>query len=221
MAYRKHHPNEFPNSEHSHTVFNTILHNTNDSANEYRQNGEPSPTQQTKDGIKMTLEKIEAIRDRLPDDDIRKLLIAMYTMIPPMRADYGEVKLYSFGEEPETDNFIFRDGRRAVIQIADYKTSKTNGPVRQVLPDNLRKLLDASLRAKPREYLFGPYKKFSQWANKELSDLFETDFTITMFRHAYINSLPIAQMTVEEKQKIAHLMGQSYNANQQDLYRWV
>jgi len=223
MAYRKYHPNEFPNSEANHTVWNVMLHSTNEKANEYRQNGEPSPTQQAKEGSKLTLEKIEAIRDSLPDDDIRKLLIAFYTMIPPMRADYGEVKLYSFGEEPETANFIFIDDNKAVMNISDYKTAQTNGPVRQVLHSKLHKLLLASRKTNPRPYLFGPYSgiRFSVWANKQLTDLFGVKFTLVLFRHIYLNSLPINRMTVEEKQKTAHLMGQSFNANQQDLYRWM
>lgn len=223
LAYYKYHPQLFDKADANLMAWRVLLRETEEKANEYRMNGDPSPTQEAKGGIHLTLEKIEAVRNRLLQGDIRKLLIGFYTYIPPMRSDYGSVRVYGFGEQPNEPNYILLDEHKAVMSIGEYKMANHVGPVRQVLPDELRKLLIASLKEKPRDYVFGPMTgtQFSVWANKQLTELFDVKFTLTMFRHAYINSLPIQSMSVDQKQKIAYLMGQSYNPNQQDLYRWV
>lgn len=225
MAYRKYHPQEFIGMDNNqHTVWNVMLRTTNEQANDHRERNEIAPSQQLKGGSALTMKDIIAVRDRLPDNDIRKLLIAFYTMIPPMRADYGKVKIIHFGETIDEPNVIVMNDRQAVMRISEFKTAKQVGPVKQVLPDPLRRLLQVSLEANPRNYLFGPYSTgdyFSSWANKKLTELFGVSFTLTMFRHIYINDLSIEEMTVEDRKHIAYLMGQTFNVNEQDLYRWI
>lgn len=223
MAYRKYHPEEFPNTEQVHSVWNVLLKEVNRRGNEYREQGQMAPTQREKEGNKLTMGDLKKVMDSLDDGDERKLLLAMYVMIPPMRADYGEVEILPFGHVPTTRNFIYLSSERAVMQIGDHKIASTLGPIREVLPDSLQRVLYTSIRTNPRAYLFGPYSgtRFSMWANKQLTKLLEVPFTLTMFRHIYISNLPIHEMTVEEKKQIAYLMGQTFNPNQQDLYRWI
>lgn len=226
LAYRRYHPDEFQNTDELYLQWMTIFTRLYNQYTEYRQNNEPSPTQQNKSGHSMTLEEINQYRDGLPDTEPVKLLIAMYTMIPPMRADYGEVEVLDFESIPTAQNYILLSPSRAIMVINDYKTAATNGPVRQVLPDTLRMLIARSIARNPRRYLFQTSRgtaysraRYSQWANKQLTDLFDREFTVTLFRHIYINSLRPDEMTVLERRRIAHLMG--HNQEQQDLYRWV
>lgn len=223
MAYRKYHSQEFIGMDtNHHTIWNVMLKTTHEQANDHRERNEIAPSQLLKGGSALTINDIITVRDRLPDNDIRKLLIAFYTMIPPMRADYGNVKIIVFGETIDEPNVIVMNDKQAVMRISEFKTAKQVGPVKQVLPAQLRRLLEVSLKANPRSYVFGPFTKgdyFSSWANKKLSELFDVPFTLTMFRHAYINNLQIDRITVEDRKHIAYLMGQSFNATEQDLYR--
>jgi hypothetical protein len=223
MAYRKYHPAEFDGTDEAHNTWNVLLHQTSNQANDYREKGEVAPTQKNKEGSSLTMNDLQRKFEMLRDTDEEKLLMGFYMLIPPMRGDYGKVEVLRFGETPSGNNFIYLDNEKAVMQIGDYKTSKTNGAVRQVLPATLRNLLQQSLKVNPRKYVFGPYEDryYSRWANKKLTELFGVPFTLVFFRHIYLNSLDMNQLTVEEKKKIAYLMGQTFNPNQQDLYRWV
>lgn len=226
MSYRRHHLELFSETVNHQVMWNKLIHATHDQANAYREENKPSPSQQQKTGIHLTMEEIEKIRDGLDIHDPARLLIAFYTMIPPLRADLGECEVLAFGDVPTSHNYVFLDGNRAVMNIGDYKLASVNGPIRAVLPEPLRMLLSASLAHQPRKYLFErtkgtPYTRalFSPWANKTLSRVFGCEFTLTLFRHIYISSLPKKQMTIKELERVAYLMGHS--RDQQELYRWV
>lgn len=226
LAYRKYHPTEFVGVDDKYEMWMNLLGRLYNQATEYRQLNEPSITQRLKNGHEMTMVEIIAFRDQLPDSDPVKLLLAFYTMIPPMRADYGSVELLDFDSVPTSQNYIFINPSCAVMNISDHKTASTMGPIRSVLPDPLRMLLLKTLSRDPRKWLFQtarktPYSRarFSQWANKHLSELFGREFTLTLFRHIFLSGLKMDELTVQERDRIAYQMG--HNRAQQDLYRWV
>jgi hypothetical protein len=226
LAYRKYHPAEFQGTDDMYPKWMELLGRLYGQATEYREMNEPSITQKNKSGHEMTMEEIIGYRDNLSNADPIKLLIAFYTMIPPVRADYGEVEILDFDSVPTSRNYIFVGPSRAVMNIGDHKTADSMGPIRSVLPDPLRMLLAKSIALNPRKWLFQttrktPYTRarFSQWANKHLSELFDREFTLTLFRHIYLSGLKMDELTVQERERIAYQMG--HNRTQQDLYRWV
>jgi hypothetical protein len=191
---------------------------------QYRLQQQPSPTQALKSGSTLRLSEIEKIRDELDDNSIEKLLIAFYTYVPPVRADYYATEILKFGEIPSQPNYIFFSSSKAYLKITDFKTANVYKSIEYELPSELYRLLSISLHGHPRKYLFvtehdKPFTRdsFSKWASRKLFTIFKKEFTLTMFRHIYISNIDIhssPEVLFEISRKMAH------SITQQMLYRW-
>lgn len=224
MSFRKYNLTTINTDPIIYNQWNQLLKFTYSQIIQHRQNSEPTFLQQQKDGVDMTLKEIEDIRDDLPMS-FTKLLIAFYTMIPPMRADYGMVQILPYEQQPSTANFIFMNNQRATMIIKDFKTAKDYHEIRTEIPRKLYVLLKESLQQDPRDYLFvnrfgSPFNRtnFSSWANENLSRVFSKDFTLTLFRHIYLSNLD-PKMKYSEREAIAKAMG--HNLKQQVQYQWI
>jgi hypothetical protein len=189
----------------------------------------PTDKQAEKGGASMTMLQICARRDTLLDGSIEKLLIGMYTYIPPVRADYFATQLVQYGGVQTADNAVlFGDNEksRASLLLRDFKTSYTYKKIyHPVLPTELVKQIRISLVEFPRDYLFvnadgHPFTRnaFQMWANRTLSRCFGMQFTLTLFRHIYISSLGDG-LSVEELDQISRHMGHSLSM--QTKYIWT
>jgi len=190
-----------------------------------RGKNKPTELQEARGGHKLTLHDLVNKRDQ-PDIDISsKLLLAIYTMIPPVRADYYATQIIKDDETPETDNYIILKNGYAELVIRKYKTSRKHGEIRHPkLPNELYALILKSLQEHPRKYLFEKNEKpytpngFCKWSSATLEKLFDVEITLTMIRHIYISSLDLAKMTVDEKKNIGKLMGHTIGI--QAEYEW-
>lgn len=191
---------------------------------QYRLDAEPAPTQAAKSGSELSFEQLCAIRDKLPQSSIDKLLIAFYTYIPPVRADYFATQILSFGETPTYPNYIYFSPERSSMTLTDFKTSAVYKSIHYDLPPILHSLLAHSLSVQPRTFLFTnrfgkPFERnnFSTWVSELLEKTLQRPFTLTLFRHIYISHLDVT-LTPGELQTISQKMGHSLT--QQVLYRW-
>lgn len=192
------------------------------------------PTQRQQKAYIDFQELIE-IRDSLPIGSIPRLLLAMYTYIPPVRSDYYRTKIYF--ETPkdnkyEEDNVIILDDKtkRYILVLEKYKTAKVYGVKVIDLPIELVNEIKQSLKLFPREYLFisqGTGQKFdleasfNNWANRCLKrTLNKPTFTISMLRHIFITrrDLKLEEKSGLEQNEIANIMGHS--VEQQRKYMW-
>lgn len=175
----------------------------------------------------------------------RHLLLAMYSLIPPMRNDYDRVKIYGSLKEVLADvgtkgkkhmNYLILKPKRATIYINKYKTQATYGKHQAELPLELAKIIRANqlkMKAedKPR-YLFtntddnafpdDEARSFTTWACRVFKDLFDKSVNITILRHSYLSSKDFLAKTLEERVRIAkecmkhsYLIQQSYIALEQ------
>ena len=167
------------------------------------------------------MDELAKMRDELPVGSDDRLLMSLYTMIPPVRANFGRVKVYH--EIPDDnhleDNFIVL-GKHNKLVLGKYKTARYHDALVSELPDKLVKEINHSLEKKPREYLFiqsngEPYDKgnsFDAFANRRLKKITgKNEFSLTMFRHIYISDpkLDLNNKTLKEKQAVADRMGHS------------
>ena len=171
----------------------------------------------------------EAERDE--PDSPSTLLLSMYTLMEPMRQDYGSVKIvYAGGAEPAGENFCVLDGkdkRAGSLVLAKYKTSKAYGVFRRELPEPLVELAWKTLDARPRAYLFvgadgGPLSKsaYTKWSLRTLERLFDgRRVTVNVLRHSFISGLDYNNKTPGEIIAASKMMGHS--TGQQQLYRRV
>lgn len=193
----------------------------------YRKN---QPSEKQIDGY-VAFDEIIRMRDTLKEGTDERLLLALYTYIPPLRCDFNHVRIYTDTHLPDASklerNYIHLDEKQptARMVLREFKTSKTDSYDKQ-LPEPLVKEILASLHKNPRTFLFQdkhqkPYRasSFNKWANRTLNRLFGCNLTISLIRHSYINSLDFNKITVEEKENIAKDM--THTVGTQDRYRLI
>lgn len=192
-----------------------------------RLQNKPTVIQEKKGGTKLTFADIVKRRDELKFGSIERLLLAFYTYIPPVRADYFATEIINFRDKPTEQNYIRRitsDISKCVLR--DFKTKKAFTKIENMIPEPLQNELNESLRINPRNYLFlsangKPFTRnaFSVWSKRLLSKVFDTEFTLVMIRHLYISSLNFNKLTTEQLIEIGNKMGHSIHT-QRD-YNWV
>ena len=166
-------------------------------------------------------------RDELAKGSRERLLLAMYTYLPPLRSDFNQIYLYD--KKPtsyEHPNYIRLFESSPKLILNEYKTVVKNDSFEKELPPELVTEIKDSLEKEPREWLFmdrnnKPYKEnsYNRWVNRTLQKLFKKALTISLIRHSYINSLDFNKMTIIEKEKIAKDM--AHTVNTQDRYRLI
>lgn len=175
--------------------------------------------------------EIEAMRDKLDKGSMDRLLLAMYTMIRPLRGDFGAVRIYK-GRPPKDDdneNYIqlTTGSRESVLVLNEYKTARSKGAHHATLPPALVAEIRASLVKRPRDYLFvksdgTPYdlgNSYVRYANNTLKRLFNRPLTLSLIRHSYISSLDFNKLSIAEKEEIAAEM--AHTVGMQDKYRFI
>jgi hypothetical protein len=161
----------------------------------------------------VTFEEVVRVRDSL-SVGYDKLLLAMYTMIPPLRSDFACVSLSKDDRVGETHINM----STGIMTIPNYKTSGKYGTLAVQLPDELLAIIYETTDGL---WLFGPKTDgaYNKWANRALHRLFGADVSLTTLRHLFISTLDITNMTESEREEIARSMGHS--VMQQSRYRWV
>lgn len=119
-----------------------------------------------------------------------KLFIAMYTINPPLRNDYIDIKLIHNNDSVnDTDNYIDLDNNTLNVYCTKSKQYKNT-----ILCDELMDIIKQSLLILPRKYLFtkknGEIFKTKNslylTIGSRLKKLFnDKDFSLNTFRHAY------------------------------------
>jgi len=186
------------------------------------------PTEnQTQVAQNVTWQDVINKRNTLTPGSPEHLLLSLYTYLPPVRADYFEVRLNpptAIRDDPHS-NYIQLETKTLVIR--DFKTAKTYEEIKHTLPEPLYETLTQSLKQTPRNYLFvmpsdptRPYDRggFSKWANKVLSSLFNVSMTLTSLRHLFISTLDFNARS-SELEKIGNAMGHSLSM--QKGYQWI
>ena len=185
----------------------------------------------------VSFERICEVRDGLAKGSLERLLLCMYTMIPPVRSDYAFLCIYRrrvLSKAVSDSNYLLIYSKiRMEVVLNSYKTSAKYKEIRIKLPLELCEEILLSLEKQPRDYLFVskrggcPYgdlkygeRAYNAWANYLLKRLFGDRFSLTMFRHIYISrpDLALHLKTGLEQDELARLMGHS--ADIQRKYFW-
>jgi hypothetical protein len=171
-------------------------------------------------------------RDALPSGSLERLLLSLYSFIPPVRADYYEMRINppkSTIDAAKT-NFIILTTSPATsfIVINDFKTAAKYKEIKHTIPTPLHSEIIASLTQKPRNYIFTmpsdnskPFDRngFSKWANAKLTAIFQVPMTLTTLRHLYISTIDFNTTRGKELEQIGNAMGHSMSM--QKGYQWI
>jgi len=190
----------------------------------------PTDLQLKKGGVHLSYIDICLARDGLPLGSTERLLIAMYTMIPPARADYFATQIIHNDEVPIEKNYIRIRGNTMECTLTDFKTAKQFKQIVNPFPADLVAEVQASLHKNPRQYLFvnangKPHTRnsFVLWSGRALARLLDMKFTLVFFRHAYVTHFfathDMNVTTDEEVKAISDKMGHSTEMFR--AYKWV
>lgn len=159
------------------------------------------------------------------------LLVGFHSLVAPMRGgDLSKVKIVKT-EEPDSkskQNILIWNGPKepAKLIVRSHKTSKKWPVLTRDLPQDLKNIIDLSLKANPREYLFEmetgkPWTKASYlvWKNREFQRIFNKPVTTNIARHAYINAQDMIPRSIEARRRQAESMGHSLRT--QDEYKRI
>ena len=201
-----------------------------------------APTDRQKKGY-ISFQDVLSTRNQLEDGSVERLLLTIYTDIPPVRSDFYNTQLFFINHSDEFQsikskmdphsNFIIiphNDKTQSVLILRKYKTCKHYKELDIPLTLEIVKQIELSLIKQPRSFLFvgknnKPFIKensFNVFANRLIKKIFQNpNISLCMFRHIYISrqDLQLATKSGLEQDKIAHKMGHSIN--QQARYRWL
>lgn len=157
--------------------------------------------------------------------DQKYLIISLYTLIPPMRDDFGNVRIVSDESEMnEEDNYYCTKSSK--FYFNHYKTLNHYGKLVYEVPNKLSLIIKDSLLQNPRPYLItknnntskSPYKdgKLSQLVRKYFKCT--EPITINALRHSFETYMCEygLEFTLPEKLYINKIVG--HDSNQRDYY---
>ena len=156
-------------------------------------------------------QRLGAIENKSENEWKDYVVASLYTLNPPVRADYGEMKVFKRRGEARTGNELIWGKKSAFFVFRTYKTSATYGVVEVPVSADLREVLIywfAHLNKVPK-YLLG--KSVSP---HDLLNYIERAFRptkkhvgIDLLRHAYIHHfLPGIATDIKAKQVLARQM---------------
>jgi hypothetical protein len=173
-------------------------------------------------------EDILKFRDEYYDEmtPTQRVLMALYTYVPPVRADYTPMRIVD--KKPRK----LEDGMNYVILCKKpyflfhaYKTHKTFGDQIVMIPVKLQEEIRKYLETNPGDYLF--QDGGSPWTSARLADTFKKIFQkfhsmdtgITMLRHAYTTAFHAGSKSIKEMKSVAQKM--MHGVMQSHAYRFI
>jgi hypothetical protein len=183
------------------------------------------------------LHEIVEARNKLPLGSFPRLLLAVYTEIPPVRRDLHDTPVFVAPGDADLQkrhastggNYIVIDRENSRLVLQEYKTAKVYGENVIPLTAPLMREITQSFQRYPRRHLFvstkdfvtpyGNERTFGQWANATLHKIFGKPLTLTMLRHVYVTALDFNSLTKRDRMTIASNMG--HGLSRQEEYRFV
>ena len=157
-----------------------------------------------------------------------QVLLAIYTLIPPVRLDFHALEITHNDNKGKGNYIQIKNKAKAKLILTEYKTSETYGAMELDLPVKLAKIINSYLAEnKSKKYLFSPKgsldkpfkspESFGKYTRDTFKDIFQKPVTIDILRHSYITWLKRNELTKEKKAKIAKQM--CHSVDTQDAYR--
>lgn len=156
-------------------------------------------------------------RDKLNKESESYLILCLYTMIPPSRADMNNIKiLRAFpGEDDikkQPNYLVWKDGKMTLVYNEFKSKGRSIPKYEKELPAELVEVIKNSLDKKPRDYLIvsprtgGPYlnvNSYTKYVHDMWSRVFGKKVTFNTLRHSFVNTLDFNGLTPGERDAIA------------------
>lgn len=157
------------------------------------------------------------VRDKLDKNGESYLILCLYTMIPPSRADMNNIKIMkAFPSEEEIKKqpnyLVWKDGSMTLVYNEFKSKGRSIPKYEKELPGELVEVIKASLTKKPRDYLIvsprsgGPYlnvNSYTKYVHDMWFRVFGKKVTFNTLRHSFVNTLDFNGLTPGERDAIA------------------
>lgn len=161
----------------------------------------------------LELQKALAEKTDKTDAEFKQyLVVSLYTLNAPVRADYGEMKVYKTRSKTRTGNELIFGGKNPVFVFRVYKTAKTYGEVSISVSKPLQEVISqwfAHLGKTPT-YLLGDTplnpNSFSVYVAETFKRYLKKDIGISLIRHSYITYKFPSLKSIKQKEDLAMSM---------------
>lgn len=145
---------------------------------------------------------------------MEKVIVAMYTFIPPCRLDYGSALIHTTDPKPTptVGNHVIIAAPHPRVVLNEYKTARQYGQIVNPIPDSLLEIIIASLRLCPRKYIFGK-NATPAFASSRISRatklVLDMSLSCNDLRRLYASSINASSLSNAEHADFARRMGHS------------
>lgn len=147
-----------------------------------------------------------------------RILIALYTLLPPARLDYIQMKMYTKEPSEPVGNYFICNSKNRTVVINEYKEAVKHGQIRTEMPEKLCSLLKSYFKTYSILFPVSP-TTLGNRITKVFSKLLGTPMTSTALRHSYISYKFKDAPTFKESSEIAEHMG--HTVSTQQFYRFT
>ena len=141
--------------------------------------------------------KRAAKRHSTIEESMDAVLLALVTMIPPKRSDYGDVSVVTTDAGGKNRVVVPKSGPTTLV-LTEFKTAKSHGVHREALPAALGSLIRKSLARWPRTKLFVDSSggamtpgAFGSYVKAAMTRHVGKPVGVTMLRHIYISDVVV------------------------------
>ena len=160
---------------------------------------------------------VVAVLAGLPHNSMERLIIGMYTLLPPRRLEYATLltRPPASTAARQTANYLDVQAHAIRMVLNEYKTAAKHGPYETVLPAGIVDMIRHSLRSKPRDHLlltvrgkpFSGNNALGQRVTQVLAERMQgRHITCTDLRKLYV-SHHAPSMDMAARRALAHQMG--------------
>lgn len=169
----------------------------------------------------LAVQKRLAEADKTPMQWKQYLVVSLYTLTPPVRADYGEMEVHTRRDKKRTGNELIWNSKPAFI-FRKYKTAGGYGEVELPVPKPLQAVIRdwfTHLGVVPK-YLLGETASssntFAVYVSQTFKRLTGKDIGVSLIRHSYITHVYPSLRSLAQKQALARQM--LHSTDRQERY---
>jgi integrase len=153
------------------------------------------------------------------------MIASLYTLMPPVRLDYAEMKVAAVEPEKPDTNYLIMS-KKPYFLLTQYKTAKKWGALRLTIPKKLLEIIKEWLNFVGDDFLISPasHKPMPPWElGKTIVRVFKKhlgkDVGVNVLRHSHTTWLRRNEMSLKESKDLAKAMQHSVGMSQ--LYRRI
>jgi hypothetical protein len=152
------------------------------------------------------------------------LIVSLYTLMPPLRLDYAEMKICAVEPEKPEGNYLIM-AKKPYFLLTQYKTARCYGSQRIEIPKNLLSIIKEWREIQDTDYLLVspasnkpmPAWELGQTITKVFDKHLGKSVGVNVLRHSYVSWMRKDEMKIKKSNELASSM--LHSTGMSHLYR--